>query len=227
MEKIDKSLMLKQIKLHLGFKTDAEFADFLGIKPNVLSAWYKRNTFDTYLLHTKCRDISSDWLITGKGEMILKSNGLTNCELDVIGKKSPIKERILYFAETLGISKRDFYKKINVSRGTLESNNGITEDVLVKFITTYPEINIRWLITGEGEMLKNNTRGEYHNTYPPGEIESLKKENEYLKKENRLLERENIDKQRIIDLLDSKTSDINIQINQEEKNVGEDRSLVG
>lgn len=67
---------------------------------------------------------------------------------------SPIKQRILYFAGTLGISKRDFYTKIGVSRGTLESKTGITEDVITKFFTTYPEVNVEWLMLGVGEMLK-------------------------------------------------------------------------
>lgn len=67
---------------------------------------------------------------------------------------SPIKQRILSFAGTLGISKRDFYTKIGVSRGTLESKTGITEDVVTKFFATYPEVNIEWLMTGKGEMLK-------------------------------------------------------------------------
>lgn len=71
-------------------------------------------------------------------------------------KISPIKQRILQFASTLGISKREFYIKIGVSRGTLESNTGITEDIVAKFIATYPEISTDWLLTGEGDMLKNN-----------------------------------------------------------------------
>lgn len=62
----------------------------------------------------------------------------------------------MQFASTLGISKREFYIKIGVSRGTLESNTGITEDVMAKFIATYPEISTDWLLTGEGDMLKNN-----------------------------------------------------------------------
>ncbi len=69
-------------------------------------------------------------------------------------KISPIKQRILFFAEHLGISKRKFYDKIGVSRGTLESTSGITEDILSKFIATYPDISIEWLLKGEGEMLK-------------------------------------------------------------------------
>lgn len=69
-------------------------------------------------------------------------------------KISPIKQRILFFAESLGISKRDFYKKIGVSRGTLESRTGITEDIVAKFIAAYPDISLEWLIRGEGEMFR-------------------------------------------------------------------------
>ena len=69
-------------------------------------------------------------------------------------KTSPIKQRILLFADTLGISKREFYAQIGVSRGTLESKTGITEDVITKFIATYPTISIEWLMTGRGEMQK-------------------------------------------------------------------------
>lgn len=69
-------------------------------------------------------------------------------------KISPIKQRILYFADTLGISKREFYAKIGVSRGTLESKTGITEDVITKFLTTFPNVNTEWLMTGDGEIQK-------------------------------------------------------------------------
>lgn len=72
-------------------------------------------------------------------------------------KISPIKQRILQYAATLGISKRDFYTRIGVSRGTLESATGITEDVMAKFIATYPDVNPEWLLTGHGNMLKSVT----------------------------------------------------------------------
>ena len=63
-------------------------------------------------------------------------------------KISPIKQRILQYAATLGISKRDFYTRIGVSRGTLESATGIAEDIMAKFIATYPDVNPEWLLTG-------------------------------------------------------------------------------
>ena len=74
-------------------------------------------------------------------------------------KISPIKQRILQFADTLGVSKRDFYAQIGVSRGTLESNTGITEDIVAKFIAVFPKISLDWLIIGQGPMLRDE--------YPP------------------------------------------------------------
>jgi len=66
----DKYLILSKIKLHYGFKSDAEFARFLGIKPNSLSNWYSRNTMDYELVFSKCDEIDANWLFTGEGEMI-------------------------------------------------------------------------------------------------------------------------------------------------------------
>lgn len=61
---------------------------------------------------------------------------------------------MLKFADTLGISKREFYKKTGISRGTLESSTGITEDTLAKFIATFEELSPEWILTGKGEMYR-------------------------------------------------------------------------
>lgn len=58
------------------------------------------------------------------------------------------------FADTLDISRREFYKKTGISRGTLESSTGITEDTLAKFIATFGELSPEWILTGNGEMLR-------------------------------------------------------------------------
>lgn len=70
---------------------------------------------------------------------------------------SPIKSRILYLIDNMSISKRDFYSKTGISRGTLESKTGITEDTLAKFIATYPEISLDWLILGRGEITRTQS----------------------------------------------------------------------
>lgn len=66
---IDKSLILNKIKSHYKFSSDAEFARFIGIKPQTLSTWHNRNMFDIELMYSKCVDIDANWLLTGEGEM--------------------------------------------------------------------------------------------------------------------------------------------------------------
>lgn len=68
--KNNKSLILNKIKSYLGFNKDAEFARFLNIKPQTLSTWHSRNTFDIDLLYSKCRQINANWLLTGEGPML-------------------------------------------------------------------------------------------------------------------------------------------------------------
>ena len=74
--KIDKGLILSEIKSHYGLKTDADFARFLGIKPQTLASWYTRNSFDIELLYAKCVDIEPDWLLSGSGHML--RNNISN-----------------------------------------------------------------------------------------------------------------------------------------------------
>jgi transcriptional regulator with XRE-family HTH domain len=82
--------------------------------------------------------------------------------------KSTIKQRILQFVDNLDVSKRGFYGKTGISRGTLEGTAGITEDTLVKFIANYPNVNLIWLLTGDGDMLLSNTRPEPENWIASG-----------------------------------------------------------
>ena len=67
---MDKSKIIREIKLHLGFKNDTELADFLGIKQNTLSTWKSRNTMDYDLVISKCDFIDANWLLTGEGKML-------------------------------------------------------------------------------------------------------------------------------------------------------------
>lgn len=71
--KVDRVLILNEIKSYYNFKTNVEFAGFLGIAPTTLSSWYSRNTFDYELLYAKCEDIDGNWLITGEGTMLKRT----------------------------------------------------------------------------------------------------------------------------------------------------------
>lgn len=70
MDNIEKLNALKNYKK---FKTHAEFAKFLCIKPQSLSNWYARKSFDVHILCSKMPEIDANWLITGKGSMLRKS----------------------------------------------------------------------------------------------------------------------------------------------------------
>lgn len=103
--KNNKSLILKEIKKHYSIKSDADFARFLDIKPQTLSSWYSRNTFDIDLIYSKCVDIDGNWLLTGKGSMLKddakkvlsqnikgNSNVMSGNDTSIIDTKSNAKE---------------------------------------------------------------------------------------------------------------------------------------
>lgn len=48
----------------------AKFAQKLGLKPQTINGWIIRNTFDAELIFSKCEGVSSEWLLTGRGDML-------------------------------------------------------------------------------------------------------------------------------------------------------------
>lgn len=67
---------------------------------------------------------------------------------------SKIKSRILHYAENKNLSKRKIYLSSGIANGVLDKPTGLSEDNIEKFISTYPDVNPEWLITGTGPMLK-------------------------------------------------------------------------
>lgn len=68
--KCNTDLILNRIKQAKNIQKDAELARFLGITSGLLANWKTRNTYNLDILLTKCSDISLDWLLLGKGEML-------------------------------------------------------------------------------------------------------------------------------------------------------------
>jgi hypothetical protein len=71
---MDNVLILNKIKEHYKIATNAEFSRFLGIKPNVLTNWFARNSIDYSIIVTKCVDIDANWLLSGIGSMLKDNN---------------------------------------------------------------------------------------------------------------------------------------------------------
>lgn len=69
-----------------------------------------------------------------------------------------IKERILKYLDFKGLSKYSFYKKTTISNGALDKKGTIGADKCELINYEYPDINLEWLITGKGEMLKSEEK---------------------------------------------------------------------
>lgn len=68
---MEKKDMLDVLINYFNDGNKAQFAARLGIKPQALSMWFTRNSFDAELLFTKCESVSGDWLLSGgEGEML-------------------------------------------------------------------------------------------------------------------------------------------------------------
>lgn len=91
------------------------------------------------------------------------------------------KERLQLIIEALGISQREFNRVIGMSESYVSSlRNDITLGVVTRISTAYPQINLDWLVRGEGEILRETT-GE------ASLCDYLIKENKELKAENKEL----------------------------------------
>ena len=67
-----------------------------------------------------------------------------------------IKERLTAYLRYKGINKSEFGRIIGVSNAYISSiRKYIQPDKAGKIASSFPDLNIVWLITGEGEMLKD------------------------------------------------------------------------
>lgn len=76
---------------------------------------------------------------------------------------SPIKKRILQFIEYKGIAKTEFCEKTSISYANMKGKSLISEiggSQLGENLSIYPDLSADWLLTGEGEMLKEEGKEE-------------------------------------------------------------------
>ena len=77
-------------------------------------------------------------------------------------------QRITEYLEKKGISKYKFYKTTKLSNGLLDKGENLSSYSCEIIFNHYKDLNIEWLIAGQGQMLKK--------TYP--ELESSQQLNE-------------------------------------------------
>lgn len=71
-------------------------------------------------------------------------------------------DRILYFADSQGMSIRTFAKSVGISHSLLGKTKALGSDKLEKILSTYPDLNPVWLLTGKGEMLEKKSEDFDH-----------------------------------------------------------------
>lgn len=67
-----------------------------------------------------------------------------------------IVDRILQIIEYKGINKNKFYKETGLSNGFLDKVKDIGGNKIELILSSYPEIDPGWLITGKGNMIKSD-----------------------------------------------------------------------
>ncbi len=67
-----------------------------------------------------------------------------------------VKDRIKTFLKHLDVGQNAFESKIGWSNGYINNTKSISADKLLAVVNEYPQLNIVWLLTGNGEMLKTD-----------------------------------------------------------------------
>lgn len=103
---LNKKAILNKLKTHFNLKSKAAFARFLGIKPQTLSTWYTRNTFDLELLYFKCVGVDANWLLTGEGDMLKVFN-----ERPLLNENLSQDNTDAVFENAIGLMRSIYYQK--------------------------------------------------------------------------------------------------------------------
>jgi len=96
-------------------------------------------------------------------------------------KPTTIKERVLMICEEQTVSKTKFFTQFGQSYSNFtgrDKKSPISSDFLTRMVTKYPNYNLKWLLTGVGEMISvtNCELLEIENKELKREIELLKQE---------------------------------------------------
>lgn len=67
-----------------------------------------------------------------------------------------IRERLIKYLENKGVSKYRFYQETGLSNGFLDKEGSIRSDICEKISYQYPDLNLNWLLTGNGNMKIGN-----------------------------------------------------------------------
>jgi hypothetical protein len=71
------------------------------------------------------------------------------------------KERLRQFVKYKGMGRNRFEEFVGISSGYISTKSpSVGSEIIEKIVHFYPDLNIEWLVTGNGEMIKNPFRNE-------------------------------------------------------------------
>lgn len=93
-----------------------------------------------------------------------------------------VQNRIMQFIMFKNISVHKFEIMVGLSQGYIKNiSKSIQPDKMEKIAKTFPELNLGWLMTGEGEMLRpnqvQNINGDHNTTTMNGDIQQTTESN--------------------------------------------------
>lgn len=82
-----------------------------------------------------------------------------------------VQQRLRYFISTLGITEREFCKRVGLSPAYVSSmRKSVSPSVMSKISELYPSLNPQWLLAGFGEMLLKEDREDEKGVLLPSEM---------------------------------------------------------
>lgn len=131
-----KEIDIKQIRENFGY-SQGTLADMLGVSIRTVQNWEN-------------------------GKVIPKTKKEFILNL-MEGENASLKQRLVSFIYYKRLSQKKFEDSIGVSNGYVNSiSKGIGADKLEKICSKYPELNRKWLLYGQGEMLNPIQQGGIH-----------------------------------------------------------------
>ena len=74
--------------------------------------------------------------------------------------ENTVKQRLIKYLDFKKVNKSEFARRINVSNAFVSSiRKSIQPDKIKRIALNFSDLNINWLLTGEGEMLKDTSIG--------------------------------------------------------------------
>jgi transcriptional regulator with XRE-family HTH domain len=140
-----------------------------------------------------------------------------------------VKERLIRYLKENNIKQKDFNSSIGVSKGYIGAiSRSPSNDILNRISIFYPELNIEWLVSGKGNMIKDSTAYENKNEESVHVSEFNRGYNKRVEKDSVTMPREVFEMlNKLTDTVQSQQRTIELLENQNKKSTVQKEGNVG